>query len=928
MSTEPYDAAFFDGQATRSLSSARVVLGRVFSYLRPRRVLDVGCGVGTWLHAAQELGAADVLGTDGDYVDPAALMIDRHRFVAGDIATHSLPHILGAQADRPFELVICMEVAEHLPHARGPSFAAELVALGDVVLFSAAVPFQFGTQHVNEQWPEYWSILFRAQGFECFDPLRDALWNDPDVEWWYAQNALLFARSGSAAAAALPTASRADRRGLARVHPDNLLANLLGLPRRYRLHASQEEVQDLHSLVEANRHGASAMPDLVAPARAAAAAADAPDVFPRTRMEVWQPEPLVARLEEEAARAREEAARAREDAAELSRKLAETGEWLAAANRAFAAERDARFAAEREATRWRDLVQAHAAERLHAETKLAEMGKAEEAHHAAQAAEHARAAAAMREATAALEAQRVALDHRAALLDAQDRRIDVVRRSPVWRAARGARRIGIRLTGRQPWTLPNAPPVPAADGPLAEVFLPDAAAEPEVALDPSLSEPLPIKRFGEVLGHIASWGVNAGVSRLKQLEVFDAEDYLRRNQDVAAAEVDPYAHFIQSGALEGRGRTDPENLARIMSGLTLFDYAVQAVPPDHRDDSDLPQLIEDVRHVGIFVSSHGNVFMDDLAEDLAADLRSTGVRVDVLDETSDIDARPLTCLFIAPHEFFTLGRGTEWVRDDVLCESFVFGTEQVQTSWFNLSLPFILMSRGVIDICPQTASLFERLAMATLHILPGARQRPRKLTERDKRHSLFGVLPPAAQRDIDPASPFAARPLDISFFGTSSPRRDAFFARNAAFFADYECFNYCRRPGRGPIRGEGEDGALTRLAGHVAGHSKITLNIHREEFGYFEWHRMVRLGMCAGGLVVSDPCLPHPDFVANEHYLQENARHIPELLEWLLRTEDGAREAERVRGNVNVLISDTFGTTHTAAQLLRFFAQYRSRNRG
>ena len=957
MSTEPYDATFFEGQSARSLSSARVVLGRVFSFLQPRRVLDVGCGIGTWLRAAQELGATDVLGTDGDYVDPATLLVNRDRFVAGDIAADPLPRILGAQADQPFDLVICMEVAEHLPHARGPSLAAELAALSDAVLFSAAVPFQFGTQHVNEQWPEYWSILFRTQGFECFDPLRDMLWNDPDVEWWYAQNALLFARSGSAAAAALPAASRAGGRGLARVHPDNLLANLLGLPRRYRLHASQEEVQDLHSLVAANRHGASAVPALVAPARAAAAP-DAPDVFPRTRMEVWQPEPLVARLEEEAARAREEAAaareeaaagreeaaagreeavagreeaaRAREDAAELSRRLAETGEWLAAANRAFAAEREARFAAEREAARWHDLAQAHAAERLHAKSKLAELGEVEAARHAAQEAERTRAAAAMREATAALEAQRVALDQRAVLLDAQDRRIEAVRRSPVWRVARRARRIGSRLTGQPPRTPPDALPAPAAEAPAAGEALPDAAAPagPETAPDPYLFEPLPIKRFGEVLGHIARWGVNAGVSRLKQLEVFDAEDYLRRNQDVAAAGVDPYAHFIQSGALEGRGRTNPENLARIMSGLTLFDHAVRAAPPDQCDDSDLPQLIEDVRHVGLFVSSHGNVFMDDLAEDLAADLRSTGIRVDVLDETSDIDTRPPTCLFIAPHEFFTLGRGTEWVRDDVLCESFVFGTEQVQTSWFNLALPFVLMSRGVVDICPQTASLFERLAMATLHVLPGARQRPHKLTERDKRHPLFGVLPRAAQRDSDPVAPFADRTLDISFFGTSSPRRDAFFARNAAFFAEYECFNYCRRPGRGPIRGEGEDGALTRLAGHVAGHSKITLNIHREEFGYFEWHRMVWLGMCAGSLVVSDPCLPHPDFVANEHYLQENARHIPELLEWLLRTEDGAREAERVRGNVVALISRTFGTAHTAAQLLRFFAQYRSRNRG
>ena len=440
-------------------------------------------------------------------------------------------------------------------------------------------------------------------------------------------------------------------------------------------------------------------------------------------------------------------------------------------------------------------------------------------------------------------------------------------------------------------------------------------------------EKLQIKHFERVMGEVNWWTLAAAVTRLKRLEIFDAEDYLRRNPDVAAAGVDPYEHFIQSGALEGRGRVDPEDLARLMSGLTLFDHAGRALPPDLHDDGDLPDLVADVNHIGIFVSTQGNVFMEDLADDLASDLRSAGVRVDVLDETSDIETRPPTCLFVAPHEFFTLGCGSDWVRTDVLSEGFMFGTEQVQTKWFNISLPFILMSRGMLDICPQTASLFERLDMAALHVLPGARHRPHALTERDRLHPLYGVLPPVARGNKDPVLPFAARPIDISFFGTSSPRRDAFFARNAAFFADYETFNYIRRPGRGPIRSGGEDGALTRLAGHVSGHSKITLNIHREEFGYFEWHRMVRLGMCSGSLVVSDPCLPHPDFVANEHYLQENARHIPDLLEWLLKTEDGAREANRVRENVDLLLTNSFETNHAVARMLRFFAHHRSRKR-
>lgn len=938
MTEQVYDASFFDGQSERSLESAQVVLGMLFPLIAPRRVLDVGCGVGTWLRAALDLGVEEVIGTDGDYVDPAALLIDRSSFLPADLARQSIPDVLGSRPHQ-FDLVICMEVAEHLPHARGPSLVAELTSLGDLVLFSAAIPFQYGTNHINEQWPEYWSMLFRGQGFDCFDPFRAQLWNHPGVEWWYAQNALLFARQGTRAAAALPAESRVGRRGLSLVHPNNLLSNLLGLPRRYRQHASQEEVRDLQTVVEANRRGDARPPPLIAPARAAGAEPNARDVFPWTRSEVYQPE--------------QEIAAGAKEATELSRRLGETGYWLRAANQAFALEREARFAIEaqaRDAHHWRDQSQAHAAARLKTEMMLVDLQEDELRHR--QALENERSALLAElddqrraldaevthlkgEVQAALQRGTAELGQRNAELDAQASQIEAVRRSRVWKTARRVQAVGGRVVTRlRPSTVPSS--IVEAALPVEELVLQSEAGLSE--LDASVSEITveaeappdkpQIKSFGQVLGEVNWWTLAGAITRLKRLEVFDAEDYLRRNGDVAAAGIDPYAHFIQSGALEGRGRVDPEDLARVMSGLALFDHAVRTLTPETNDDSDLANLVGDVNHIGIFVSTHGNVFMQELADDLAAELHSVGARVDVLDETTDIAARPPTCLFVAPHEFFVLGRGPEWVRDDVLSEGFMFGTEQVQTTWFNLSLPFILMSRGVLDLCTQTTDLFKRLDMAALHVLPGARFRPHLLTDRDRLHPLYGVLPQAARGDIDPSLAFAARPIDISFFGTSSQRRDQFFTRNAAFFAEYETFNYNRRPGRGPIRGEGDDGALTRLAGHVSGHSKITLNIHREEFGYFEWHRMVRLGMCSGSLVVSDPCLPHPDFVANEHYLQENARHIPDLLEWLLKTEEGAREAERVRANVDALISNSFGTTHMAARMLRFFAQHRSHERG
>jgi hypothetical protein len=49
--------------------------------------------------------------------------------------------------------------------------------------------------HINEQWPEYWAKLFQKRGYRPVDRLRSRLWGCNDVEWWYAQNALLYVRA-------------------------------------------------------------------------------------------------------------------------------------------------------------------------------------------------------------------------------------------------------------------------------------------------------------------------------------------------------------------------------------------------------------------------------------------------------------------------------------------------------------------------------------------------------------------------------------------------------------------------------------------------------------------------------------------------------------------------------------------------------------
>jgi hypothetical protein len=65
-----------------------------------------------------------------------------------------------------------LEVAEHLSGKAGACLVHTLTQAAPLVMFSAAVPGQRGSHHINEQWPGYWRSLFTDEGFRLFNPIR------------------------------------------------------------------------------------------------------------------------------------------------------------------------------------------------------------------------------------------------------------------------------------------------------------------------------------------------------------------------------------------------------------------------------------------------------------------------------------------------------------------------------------------------------------------------------------------------------------------------------------------------------------------------------------------------------------------------------------------------------------------------------------
>jgi SAM-dependent methyltransferase len=168
-------------QNTHELPGPRAAFGAIFNGSRPRSLLDVGCGTGTWLKVAQEFGVTDILGVDGVPLPPESFLVAPAFFSRQDL-TRSW------NLGRRFDVTLCLEVAEHLDEACAPALIDALTAHSEHIVFSAACPGQTGQHHINCQWPAYWQKIFNERGYVCSDEARWKLWLDDRIEPWYRQN--------------------------------------------------------------------------------------------------------------------------------------------------------------------------------------------------------------------------------------------------------------------------------------------------------------------------------------------------------------------------------------------------------------------------------------------------------------------------------------------------------------------------------------------------------------------------------------------------------------------------------------------------------------------------------------------------------------------------------------------------------------------
>jgi len=150
--------------------------------LNPQKVLDLGCGPGTYVNCFQELGV-NVVGYDTDLrIEGNANLICKSLF---DVEENA-------------DVVLCLEVAEHIDSSNNLQIVEAMsnaLSPKGVLIWTAAKPGQGGVGHINCQTKEYWADLFKTQPLKRCNGVELVLIEEMKKDYhmgWFVQNLLVY----------------------------------------------------------------------------------------------------------------------------------------------------------------------------------------------------------------------------------------------------------------------------------------------------------------------------------------------------------------------------------------------------------------------------------------------------------------------------------------------------------------------------------------------------------------------------------------------------------------------------------------------------------------------------------------------------------------------------------------------------------------
>jgi len=164
----------------------------IFNMFKPESILDLGCGVGSYLEGAVLSGCEDVLGVELNlkYARPYLVDVIISDIIRGDI-TRDL------DIKRKFDCVVSFEVGEHIEPDGTIGFIDNLTRYSsNYIILTAAAPGQGGTGHINLREKKFWIDSIESKGFLYQEQLVDLckiVWKQFDPGSYILKNLMIFA---------------------------------------------------------------------------------------------------------------------------------------------------------------------------------------------------------------------------------------------------------------------------------------------------------------------------------------------------------------------------------------------------------------------------------------------------------------------------------------------------------------------------------------------------------------------------------------------------------------------------------------------------------------------------------------------------------------------------------------------------------------
>jgi len=163
----------------------------LYKELKPNSVLDLGCGVGSYLEGFFNSGCKYLLGIELSYNQSKKYIVNKISsfIIEGDV-TKDLD--LGCK----FDCVISFEVGEHIKPDGTEIFINNLTSYSDkYIILTAAPPGQRGTGHINLRNKDFWIDAITSKGFLYEEKLVEKYkksWKEFNVGNYILNNLMVF----------------------------------------------------------------------------------------------------------------------------------------------------------------------------------------------------------------------------------------------------------------------------------------------------------------------------------------------------------------------------------------------------------------------------------------------------------------------------------------------------------------------------------------------------------------------------------------------------------------------------------------------------------------------------------------------------------------------------------------------------------------